>query len=165
MGKLEELKREESLIIRKIRNGIVIDHIPAGRALTVLKVLGLTGKEGYRIALVMNVESKKLGRKDIVKIEDKELSRDELNIISLIAPTATINVIREYEVKHKFKVEVPQVIENVFKCRNPRCITNQPREPIKPRFVLVSKDPLILKCDYCGTYHTIEDIEKQLLSK
>ncbi len=156
----KEEKRE--LIIRKIKDGIVIDHIPAGQALTVLKVLGITGREGYRVALVMNVESKKLGVKDIVKIEGKELSKEELNVIALVAPTATINIIRNYEVVQKFKVQVPEVIEGILKCRNSRCITNKTREPVKSRFVLISREPLILKCDYCNTYHTWQDIEAQL---
>lgn len=157
---LKEEKKE--LIIRKIKDGIVIDHIPAGQALTVLKVLGITGKEGYRVALVMNVESKKLGVKDIVKIEGKELSKEELNVIALVAPTATINIIRNYEVVQKFKVQVPEIIEGILKCRNSRCITNKAREPVKSRFILVSREPLILKCDYCNTHHTWQDIEAQL---
>jgi len=95
-----EVKGKE-LIVSKIRDGIVIDHIPVGRALMVLRVLRLRGGEG-RIALVMNVESRRLGRKDIVKIEGKELGDDELNLISLIAPTATINVIKDYAVVKKF---------------------------------------------------------------
>lgn len=156
------IKNEKELIIRKIKDGIVIDHIPAGKALTVLKVLGITGREGYRVALVMNVESRKISQKDIIKVEGKELSREELNIIALVAPTATINIIRDYKVVQKFKVSIPDKIEGVLKCRNVNCITNQPREPIKTKFTVVSKNPLILKCDYCGTYHTIEDIETQL---
>ena len=155
--------KEKELIIRKIKDGIVIDHIPAGRALTVLKVLKLTGKEGLRIALVMNVESKKLGLKDIVKIEGRELSSIELDLIALIAPTATINIIKDYKVANKRKVDVPKVVEGILKCKNPKCITNQPKEPIKTRFILISKEPLILKCDYCNTYITLEDIEQQLI--
>lgn len=79
-------KRE--LIISKIRDGVVIDHIPAGRALLVLRLLGISGREGgFRVALVMNVESRKLGIKDIVKIEGRELTKDELNLVALVAPT------------------------------------------------------------------------------
>jgi len=154
---------EKELIIRKIRDGIVIDHIPAGRALTVLKLLGITGKEGLRVALVMNVESRKLGLKDIIKIEGRELSKDELSVIALVAPTATINIIRNYDVVQKFKVEIPDIIEGALKCINSKCITNKPREPVKTRFITISKDPLMIKCDYCGTVYTAQDIENMLL--
>jgi len=146
------------LLVRKIREGTVIDHIPAGRALDVLKVLKISGREGFTVAVVMNVESKKLGRKDIIKIEGKELKRSELDVISIVAPTATINIIREYEVVDKFKVKPPQVIEGLFRCRNPNCITNQRREPIKSRFTVIGEGPVKLKCDYCGEIHEIDEV-------
>jgi len=151
------------LLIRKIRDGIVIDHIPAGRALVVLRILGITGRDGLRVALVMNVESNKLGVKDIVKIEGKSLTKEELNLVSLAAPTATINIVRNYEVTSKFKVTIPDAIEGLIKCKNPRCITNQPREPVKSRFKVISKDPVKLVCEYCGTMHGWEDVEASLM--
>ncbi len=153
---------KSELIISKIRNGVVIDHIPAGRALLVLRLLGISGRDGFRVALVMNVESRKLGTKDIVKIEGRELTKDELNLVALVAPTATVNMIRDYEVVSKFKVTMPNVIEGLLKCKNPKCITNQQREPVKSRFRLVSREPLKLVCDYCGTMHELSDIEKSL---
>jgi aspartate carbamoyltransferase regulatory subunit len=156
------MSSRKELIISKIRSGVVIDHIPAGRALLVLRMLGITGREGFRVALVMNVESGKLGVKDIVKVEGRELTKDELNLVALVAPTATVNIIRDYEVVSKFKVVVPDVIEGLIKCKNPRCITNQQREPIKSRFRVVSREPLKLVCDYCGTIHDLGDIEKSL---
>jgi len=154
--------KKGELVVRKIRNGTVIDHIPAGQALNVLKIIGVKGDS--IIAIVMNVESKKIGKKDIVKIENKELSMDELNRIALIAPTATINIIREYEVVEKKKVTIPDKIINIFKCPNPNCITNQPREPIKPVFKLISRRPLIFMCEYCGTYIYRKDILAQFIS-
>jgi aspartate carbamoyltransferase regulatory subunit len=146
------------LIVSKIENGTVIDHIPAGRALTVLRVLGITGKEGVRVALVMNVESGKLGRKDIVKIEGRELTPEEVNIISAVAPTATINIIRNFEVVKKFKVSPPEVIKGRFRCKNPTCITNAPREPVEPTFYLVKREPPLFVCAYCGRYHELSDL-------
>ena len=146
------------LIVSKIENGTVIDHIPAGRALAVLRVLGITGKEGMRVALVMNVESSKLGKKDIVKIEGRELTPEEVNIISAVAPTATINIIRNFEVVKKFKVSPPEVIKGRFKCKNPTCITNAPREPVEPTFYLVRKEPPLFVCAYCGRYHELSDL-------
>jgi len=146
------------LIVSKIENGTVIDHIPAGRALAVLRVLGITGKEGVRVALVMNVESGKLGRKDIVKIEGRELTPEEVNIISAVAPTATINIIRNFEVVKKFKVSPPEVIKGRFRCKNPTCITNAPREPVEPTFYLVKREPPLFVCAYCGRYHELSDL-------
>ncbi len=154
--------KSERLLVSKIRDGTVIDHIPAGQALNVLKILGITGKEGLRVAVVMNVESKKLGKKDIVKIEKLELKPEDVNRIALLAPTATINIIRNYEVISKSKVEVPQEIEGIISCNNPKCITNQPREPIKPRFKLVSLNPIMMQCEYCGYIMTHEEILRQL---
>ena len=148
----------KELIVSKIENGTVIDHIPAGRALAVLRVLGITGKEGMRVALVMNVESSKLGKKDIIKIEGRELTPEEVNIISAVAPTATINIIRNFEVVKKFKVSPPEVIKGRFKCKNPTCITNAPREPVEPTFYLVRKEPPLFVCAYCGRYHELSDL-------
>ncbi len=149
--------------MRKIREGTVIDHIPAGRALAVLKILGISGEEGLRVAVVMNVESRKLGKKDIVKIENRHLRPEEVNKIALIAPTATINIVKDYDVVEKKRVELPSVIENILRCPNPTCITRKPREPIKPRFRVLSKNPLRLQCVYCGTILTAEDIVEQLI--
>jgi len=146
------------LIVSKIENGTVIDHIPAGRALAVLRVLGITGREGVRVALVMNVDSGKLGKKDIVKIEGRELTPEEVNIISAVAPTATINIVRNFEVVRKFKVSPPEVIRGRFKCKNPNCVTNAPREPVEPTFYLVRKEPPLFVCAYCGRYHELGDL-------
>jgi len=152
----------ESLRVRRIREGTVIDHIPAGTALSVLKILGVTGKEGYVIAVVMNVESEKIGKKDIVKIEDRELAKEEVDKIALIAPTATINIIRNYEVVQKYRVNLPDIIIGLIECTNPTCITRRENEPIEATFKVVSRDPLKLQCTYCGTYLTREDVISQL---
>lgn len=154
---------KDGLIVSKIKDGTVIDHIPAGRALAVLKVLGIKGNEGVRVALVMNVESKKMKIKDIVKIDGRSISEKEAALITLIAPTATINIIKDYEVVEKRKLSVPEIVESLLKCPNPNCITNNDIEA-KSRFVKESNSPLILKCDYCETYITEEDVLRQILS-
>ena len=151
------------LLVERIRDGTVIDHIPAGRALIVLRILGITGREGLRVAVVMNVESGKLGRKDIVKIEGRHLSPEEVNKIALVAPTATINIVRDYEVVEKRKVRPPERLEDVLRCVNPTCITRKPGEPVKPVFRLVEERPLRLQCIYCGTIMEEEDILEQLV--
>lgn len=148
----------KELIVSKIENGTVIDHIPAGRALAVLRVLGISGKEGLRIALVMNVESRKLGKKDIVKIEGRELTPEEVNIISAVAPTATINIVRNFEVVKKFNVSPPAVVRGRFRCRNPTCVTNAPREHVESVFYLVRREPPLFVCAYCGRYHELGEL-------
>ncbi|ARM76280.1 aspartate carbamoyltransferase regulatory subunit [Acidianus manzaensis] len=154
---------KNGLIVSKLKNGTVIDHIPAGRALAVLKVLGIKGNEGNRVALVMNVESKKMQRKDIVKIDGRSITEKEAQLITLIAPTATINIVKDYEVIEKRKLDIPEKVEGLLKCPNPSCITNNDIEA-KSRFIKESKSPLILKCDYCETYITEEDVLRQILS-
>ena len=153
---------EKELRVSKIKEGTVIDHIDAGRALNVLKIIGLDGSEGLIIAVVMNVPSRKLGKKDIVKIEGVELKDDQISKIALIAPTATINIIRDYSVAEKIKVKVPSRIEGILRCINPVCISRQPREPIKPRFKVISLRPLRIKCEYCGAELSQEDVIHQL---
>jgi len=154
----------EKLLVRKIKDGTVIDHIPSGNALRVLKVLGISGEEGMRISIVMNTDSGKLGKKDIIKIEGKELNIKEVNIIALIAPTATINIIRNYRVVSKENVEIPDYIEDIVKCANPNCITNRESD-LKSRFETISKNPLLLKCVYCDRYTTLEDIYRQFIGE
>ncbi|MCC5998152.1 MAG: aspartate carbamoyltransferase regulatory subunit [Thermofilum sp.] len=153
----------EELLVRKIRDGTVIDHIPAGRALDVLKILGLSGKEGSTIAIVMNVPSKKLGRKDIVKVEGKFLEPKEVDEIALIAPTATINIVKDFRVLEKRRVQVPGEIKGLLRCPNPNCVTNTKREPIETKFKLVSITPLKLKCYYCEDIVTEEQVIQQLV--
>jgi len=152
---------ESELRVQKIKDGTVIDHITQGNALNVLRILGITGKEGNVVSIVMNVPSKKLGKKDIVKIEGRELNPREVNMVALIAPKATINIIRDYQVIEKRKVKLPKVIKGIVKCINPMCVSNNPREPIEPVFTVIDEHPIKLRCQYCGMVMTHEDIEKQ----
>jgi len=151
---------EKELIVRKIENGTVIDHITPGRALDVLKVLNITGKEGLVGAVVMNVPSKKDGKKGRVKIENRELAEEEVNLIAMISPNATINIIRDHKVAKKFQVKIPNKIKNIIQCENPTCITRVEKNTISS-FTLVSRSPIILRCDYCGAYIDLEAILKQ----
>lgn len=133
-----------------IADGVVIDHIPAMRALQVLEILGVHHEGRPTDAIVtlgMNMESSKRGRKDIVKIERKELSKAELNKIALIAPEATVNIIRDSQVAEKFKIAIPAVFDHVVHCPNQNCVTNH--EPAKTRFVTIATKPLMIRCHYC----------------
>lgn len=154
---------EKELVVSKIKNGTVIDHIPAGRALTVLRILGITGNENYRVSLVMNVESKKIGRKDIVKIEDRFLDEKETSLISLVASTATINIIKDYKVIEKRKINLPKLIIDLLKCPNPTCITNNDPEA-KTKFNVIRTSPLILSCLYCETRVEESEVLRQILN-
>jgi len=150
----------KELKVQPIKDGTVIDHIPPGNALKVLKILGLTEKMPESvISIAINVVGKR-GKKDIVKIENRELEAEEVDKIALIAPNATINIIRNYEVAEKRKVEVPDEIVGIVKCSNPNCITNI-KEPIKTRFVVKSRHPLKIKCYYCE--REPEDISSQII--
>ncbi|WP_457754256.1 aspartate carbamoyltransferase regulatory subunit [Thermococcus sp.] len=135
------------LKVSAIKEGTVIDHIPAGKGLKVIEILNLDTLNGGTVLLAMNVHSKKLGRKDIVKVEGKYLSEEEVNKIALIAPTATVNIIRDYKVAEKFNVEVPEKISGILRCANPNCISNH--EYVVPKFYVISKEPLKVRCHYC----------------
>lgn len=139
---------EVELKVRPIKNGTVIDHIAAGQALNVLKILGISGTTDATLSVVINVDSEKLGLKDIVKVEDRELMEEEVNRIALIAPAATINIIRDYLVIEKHLVDLPDEIVGVVRCQNPSCISNT-SEPIKSRMLVKTKNPVLLRCVYC----------------
>jgi len=140
---------EEELRVSKIKYGTVIDHISGGYALDVVKILGITGKEKRIMTIAINVPSKQLGTKDIVKIEGRALNSEEVNKIALVAPHASINIIKNYSVVEKLEVKLPQIITDIVKCINPVCITNSD-EPVGSKFSVESVEPLILKCHYCG---------------
>ena len=145
---------ERKLKLLFIEDGIVIDHITGGQAPNILKVLDIKGGTKEKVDIIMNVESSKTGTKDIVKIEGKAIDSTELNKIALITQTATINVIKSYKVIKKYKVKLPERVEGILKCLNPSCISNNPKEPISPKFVLKEKEPVVFECYYCA--RTIE---------
>jgi aspartate carbamoyltransferase regulatory subunit len=138
---------EHELRISKIRNGTVIDHIAGGHAPDVLAILGIDSATDEVVSVGMNVPSDRLGYKDVVKIEDRELSQEEVDVISLIAPAASINIIREYDVVEKNRVERPSTVEGVFSCPNRNCITTKD-EPVASRFAVLDDG---VRCAYCDT--------------
>jgi len=151
---------ETTLRVSKIKNGTVIDHITNGHALDVVRILGITGRTGGVVTVAMNVPSKKHGVKDIVKVEGRELNSKEVDKIALLAPHATINIIRDYEVAEKQVVKLPEVLKGVVKCANPACVSNSP-EPVQPTFYVECEEPLMLKCHYCGYIMEKQDVLKQ----
>ncbi|WP_407382005.1 aspartate carbamoyltransferase regulatory subunit [Methanobrevibacter sp.] len=152
---------KSELKIKAIENGTVIDHITANKSLHILKILGLPDDDIINVTVAMNVSSKETGRKDIVKIENREIDHQELNQIALIAPKATINIIKDYKVVKKDQIILPEVITALIKCTNEKCITNYENEPITSRFNVIESQPPVLRCHYCEKLIKNEDIEKQ----
>lgn len=144
---------EKEMRVRRIEHGTVIDHITAGQALNVLRILGVSGTSSAVVSVAMNVPSGTIGSKDIVKVEDRELEEEEVDRISLIAPNATINIIRDFEVVEKYIVDLPERLDGVVKCANPNCISNA-NEPVISKF-MVNKKPVELRCIYCD--HVISE--------
>lgn len=140
------MKEEKQLKVSAIKNGTVIDHVPAKNLFKVISILGLDHIEN-QITFGTNLESKKLGSKAIIKITDKYFEGDEINKIALVAPEAKLNIIKDYKVVEKQVVEVPDYIVGIAKCVNPKCITNV--ENVKTKFSVSSKKDVSLKCHYC----------------
>jgi aspartate carbamoyltransferase regulatory subunit len=138
---------DRKLRVSKIENGTVIDHINGGQALNVLAILGIDGSGGESLSVAMNMPSDRLGKKDIVKVEGRELSQAEVDVLSLIAPAASINIIRDYEVIEKRRVERPEIVEGVLECPNRNCISTED-EPVDSRFAVLEDG---VRCEYCET--------------
>ncbi|HKG86708.1 MAG TPA: aspartate carbamoyltransferase regulatory subunit [Nitrososphaeraceae archaeon] len=145
------------LLVRRIKDGTVIDHIESGKALLVLRTLDITGKEGNVITVALNVPSSKHNKKDIIKVENKFLEKNETNKLALIAPHATINIIKEYRLVEKRKIQLPDSIIGVFKCPNLKCVTNSD-EYIKPIINIIDKEKIVLRCRYCFRTLTINEL-------
>jgi aspartate carbamoyltransferase regulatory subunit len=148
----------DGLLISPIRNGTVIDHITGGEALNVLKIIGITGVTTESISVATNVKSSKIGIKDIVKIENRELRKEEVDRIALIAPHATISIIRNFDVYEKKGVEIPAFLIGIVRCPNPGCISNT-NEPVPSKFEVLPKG---LHCLYCEWMIT-KDITNHIL--
>jgi aspartate carbamoyltransferase regulatory subunit len=138
---------DRELRVSKIQSGSVIDHIDGGQALNVLAILGVDAASGDTVSVAMNVPSDRLGTKDIVKVEGRELSQDEVDVLSLIAPAATINIVRDFDVVEKHRVESPEEVVGVLSCPNRHCITTGD-EPVDTRFDVLGDG---IRCQYCET--------------
>ena len=135
------------LIVNAIENGTVLDHIPSENLFKVVDILNLAESHN-QITIGSNLESKSFGRKGIIKIADRYFEDDELNRIALVAPQATINIIKEYKVIEKHKITIPEEVVGIGKCANPMCVTNH--QKIATRFkTLVEGDNIKLLCHYC----------------
>ncbi len=149
---------KKKLKVSAIKDGTVIDHIPAQNLFKVISILRLDHIDN-QITFGTNLESYKLGSKAIIKVSDKFFEDDEINKIALIAPHAKLNIIRNYAVTEKKEVEIPAEIRGIVRCFNPRCITNN--EAITTRFAVISKSPIALKCHYCEKITDQEHLQIQ----
>lgn len=140
------MNSKKELQVSAIENGTVIDHIPAEFLFQVITILDLD-KSKNSVTFGNNLESKLLGKKAIIKISEKFFEDEEINKISLIAPHAKLNIIRNYQVVEKRIVETPEKVVGIAKCMNPKCITNV--EPVTTRFKVINDSPITLKCHYC----------------
>jgi len=140
----EEIRKE--LKVSAIENGTVIDHIPSQNVFQVIKILNLSEYQN-QLLIGTNLDSQKMGKKGIIKVSNKFFKPEEINKIALVAPSATLIVIQNFNVTQKKQVSVPSQVEKIVKCFNPNCITNH--EEIPTRFTVTDKQELKLRCHYC----------------
>ena len=155
--KVMTMDGNKNLKVQRIKKGTVIDHIPGGKALLILRIIK-AGKGDDTLLILVNVPSRRFGKKDIIKIENRELTQKEIDAISLIAPEARINIIDNFEIVEKFEVELPESIKDIARCSNDNCITNT-KEPVIPKFEVLKEDnenPM-LRCYYCDWRTIIEE--------
>lgn len=141
---MSEIKKE--LAVAALKNGTVIDHIPAQSLFKVVSLLGIENLKSS-VTIGYNLDSKKLGKKGILKVADVFFEEDILNRLALLAPNVNVNIINDYKVVKKYKVTLPDDIVGIVRCNNPKCITNN--EPMPTRFHVEDKDNVQLRCHYC----------------
>lgn len=147
---------KKELIVSALENGTVIDHIAATEVFRVMQMLNLTNTE-ETVYMGSNLDSKKLGKKGIIKVANRFFAPEEINKIALVSPQATIIEIKDFEVVSKTNVSLPEKVEGLVKCMNPNCITNH--EAIKTHFSVVENPEMKLKCHYCEKFTTKERME------
>ncbi|MFH1675981.1 MAG: aspartate carbamoyltransferase regulatory subunit [bacterium] len=150
-------KRKEVRTISQIERGTVIDHLDPKAVFLVVRVLDIDENVEDTVTVGVNLKSKIMGKKGIIKIANRFLSEEIISKIAVISPNATVSIIDDYEVKEKIMVKFPEVIEGILKCPNPNCVTNVEEWPT--RFKLIELDPLSLLCTYCERYMTKSEIE------
>ena len=138
---------KKELAVAALADGTVIDHIPSAALFKAVKILGIEGLD-TGVTIGNNLESHRLGRKGIIKVAGTYFPEATLNRIALIAPTAKINIIRDFEVTEKHPVTLPDTITGIVRCSNPKCITNN--EPMDTRFEVVDREDVAIRCHYCG---------------
>ena len=146
---------KQALQVSALCNGTVIDHIPADKLFAVVNLLNIPTMSN-NVTIGYNLESKKLGKKGLIKIADRFFTDDEVNKISVVAPNVVLNTIRDYNVVEKREVKMPDEIHNIIKCNNLNCITNN--EPMATHFYVANRETHTLKCRYCEKEVSLDDI-------
>ena len=146
---------KQALQVSALCNGTVIDHIPADKLFAVVNLLEISTMSN-NVTIGFNLESKKLGKKGLIKISDRFFTDDEINKISVVAPNVVLNTIRDYNVVEKREVKMPDEIHNIIRCNNLNCITNN--EPMETHFYVANRETHTLKCRYCEKEVNLDDI-------
>lgn len=144
------------MMVAAIQNGTVIDHIPSDKTYQVVQLLRLQDMQ-TPVTIGYNLLSKKLGKKGIIKIEDKFFTDEEISRLSVVAPNIVLNIIHDFEVIDKKKASLPNILHNIVKCNNPKCICNN--EPMPTIFHVVNKEQGLMKCHYCEKEQDIDKVE------
>jgi len=156
------MTEKKTMLVQKISDGTVIDHVSAGKSLSVLRLLGNPQNRGVTVALVMNVSSSKMGRKDILKVEGAELTDEQVQKLALIAPRASVVIIRSYRVTEKKNAVPPSSVVGILSCTGATCISVREKDAVSSTFSLVSSSPLAYRCKFCGRVLTENEIFAQL---
>ena len=155
MQKTMNENNKQALQVSALCNGTVIDHIPADKLFAVVNLLEISTMSN-NVTIGFNLESKKLGKKGLIKISDRFFTDDEIDKISVVAPNVVLNTIRDYNVVEKREVKMPDEIHNIIKCNNLNCITNN--EPMETHFYVANRETHTLKCRYCEKEVSLDDI-------
>jgi len=147
---------KKELLVAAIKDGTVIDHIPADKTYHVVQLLGLD-KMTAPVTIGNNFPSDRLGKKGIIKVEDKFFTDEEVSRLSVLAPNIVLNIIRDYDVVEKRIVTTPNELRGIVRCKNPMCVTNN--EPMSTLFHVVDKQRGLLKCHYCEVEQDIDKVE------
>lgn len=142
--------------IPAIKDGSVIDHIPSRDTFRIMRVLD-PQEFIYPISVTLNLESKKMGKKGVIKIDTRILTKNEVNKIAILAPYATVSIIKNYEVVEKIQVKIPSELVGIINCTNPICVTN--KEEVRTNFKVIREDPVEVKCHYCERVYDKDEVE------
>ena len=145
----------KEIVVPAIKEGTVIDHIPSRDTFRIMRLLNPQEYQ-HTITIALNLHSNKIGKKGVIKISNRILTESEVNKVAILAPEATVSIIKNYEVQDKINVKLPEEVYNIVKCSNPNCVTNM--QPVKTRFTLLEENPLKIRCWYCERSMGRDDI-------
>ena len=147
---------EKERKVPAIKDGTVIDHIPSRETFRIIRILN-PQEFNHPISVTLNLDSKKMGKKGVIKIDNRFLSKNEVNKIALLAPNATVSIIKNFKIEEKITVKIPKELIGIIDCSNPQCITN--KEQVNTTFKVIRENPLEVKCHYCERVYDKDDIE------